>query len=66
MAFQQVWPPADALTLVAILAPNDTRPGWVRWTWLPALPDVVMHGTPHTMLAGRDVPDFSDPLATRT
>ena len=33
--FSQVWPPRDAPTLVASVAAQDTRDGWLRVTWLP-------------------------------
>jgi len=28
-----VWPPADADTLVVLKVAEDSRPGWLRFTW---------------------------------
>ena len=55
MTFQQVWPPRGSMTFVALRTGDDTRDGWVRWTWLPGQPLATVTGNVEVMLADRPV-----------
>ena len=48
--FHAVWPPADALSLLAVRDGNDSRHGWVRITWVPGRSTPVVHGSPESVL----------------
>jgi len=38
-----LWPPADADTLLVLKVAGDTRPGWLRFTWIGE--EVTIQGT---------------------
>ena len=64
MTFKQIWPPQDAYTFVALRTMDDSRDGWVRWTWLPGEPLALVTGYVEEMLADRPVMPWTDPQAT--
>jgi len=48
--FHTVWPPADALSLLAVRDAQDSRVGQVRITWIPGRPVPVVQGSPEWVL----------------
>lgn len=63
MQSAQVWPPPGARTLLALVNGHDSRAGWARWIWQRGEPVAVQQDG--DLLAGRLLPDFEDPTATR-
>lgn len=59
--FETIWPDANTRTLLAVINKDDSREGWVRWTWEAS--GVVVTGTGmERMLPGSM--DFTDPNTT--